>query len=168
MQARAELAAEMTHAVLEDREPAPAAFEKKLGKAETALDAKNSELSGVEGALRTQREKVQAIEGEIAVSRHASVIARTRPMCKRFAELTDELGRLALEVRIELAGESVQPAELFATGEQPETLRSRFVMLFTMSNFLSGELAMFNPTLRRELFLKYPNQMPENWRVDAA
>jgi hypothetical protein len=166
--AAVELAEEMSAAVLADREPVPGPFEKRISKVQATLDTQRGALAGAVAAHQKQCEIVGGIEGVIQANHHADVIARARPMCKRFAELTDELGRLALEVRIELVGESVQPSELFAGSENPETLRSRFVMLFTMSNFLSGELAMYNPTLRRELFLKYPNQMPENWRADAA
>jgi hypothetical protein len=165
--AAVELAEEMSAAVLADREPVPGPFEKRIARVQATLDTQRGALAGAAAAHQKQCEIVGGIEGVIKANHHADVIARARPMCKRFAELTDELGRLALEVRIELVGENVQPAELFGGNEDQETLRARFGMLFTMSNFLSGTLTMYSPKLRAELFKRYPGQMPENWRVDA-
>jgi hypothetical protein len=116
---------------------------------------------------RSREQLRTGIEGEIATNRHASVIARARPMCARLVELQDETSRLALAINIEFGGEWIQADEIFDTGEQPDTLRARFQMLYQMSNFL-GTLAMFNPRLRGELFKKYPGRTPETWAVDAA
>lgn len=166
--AAVELAEEMSAAVLADREPVPGPFEKRIAKVQATLDTQRAALAGAAAAHQKQSETVTAIQDELQANHHADVIARTRPTCQRIVELTDELGRLALEVRIQLAGESVQPAELFAGNENPETQAARFGMLFGLSNFLCGELARYNPGLRRELFRKYPNQMPQNWQADAA
>ena len=89
-------------------------------------------------------------------------------MCARLVGLMDEAAQVALEIKLGLVGEHIQAAEIFNTDENPETLRARFQMLFTLSNFLASQLTTYNPALRGQLFSKYPEFMPPTWEADAA
>jgi hypothetical protein len=161
--AQEELQTEGTAAVLEDRSANFGGMEKKILGLQATLRSRQSELSGAQAAHSQQAAKVEALQGEIAARHHADVVAVVRPKCARLAALHDEMCRLSFEIRMDLRGESVQPDELFATGEHLDTLRARFNFSFFATSTFLNELTMFNPKLRSELFQKYPTYFPESW-----
>lgn len=128
------LGKERAQAVLEDRQPDTAAFEKQLARLQTALRAKQVERTATETALRQQCGVVETLAAEIAAGAREATLKLITPKMVRFVALQNEAMKLAREVMADCAGQNVYPADLF-----PGTV---------VCGEVDERMAQFNATLR--------------------